>query len=215
MQLSTGISAYLAKPASTPLGAVVVIQEIFGVNAHIRDLVDRFAAEGYVTIAPALFDPVRQGVELDYDTAGFDEGRALITELGLERPLTDVRAAADAVSGYGKVGTVGYCWGGTLALLAALRFGLPSVSFYGARNVPFLKEPLLAPVQFHFGADDKGIPAEMVAAHRAALPDMDVFVYEGAGHGFHCDRRASFHAPSAALGWQRTLDFLRAQLGAA
>lgn len=212
MQLPTGSSAYLASPTTPVLGAVVVIQEIFGVNAHIRDLVDRFAAAGYAAIAPALFDPICTGVELDYDAAGFARGRDLIEQLGLEAPLADVQAAAEVVAQYGKVGAVGYCWGGTVALLAAQQLGLPAVSFYGARNVPFLQQPLQAAVQFHFGAADKGIPPAMVAAHRAALPDRDVFVYAHAGHGFHCDRRASFHAPSAALGWQRTLDFFHAEL---
>lgn len=212
-RLSTFIEAYVAEPEGTPLGGVVVVQEIFGVNGHIRDIAERLAEAGYVAIAPAFFDHVQVGVELDYDQAGIEAGRELVSELGLDTPVDDIAAAARAIGYAGAIGCVGFCWGGTLALLAAQRLGLPSSSFYGARNVPFLDQPFKAAAQFHFGEQDHSIPADMVAAHRAALPDMSVFTYPQAGHGFNCERRDSYHAESADLAWQRTLAFFEQQLG--
>jgi carboxymethylenebutenolidase len=200
------ITAYLAEPAGKPKGGIVVIQEIFGVNAHIRDVADRFAALGYTAIAPSFFDHLRPGVDLGYTQEDMQEGIKLIGELGLARPLDDVAAAARAIASSGKVGTVGYCWGGTVALMAALRLGLPSVSYYGSRNVPFLTETPKAPVIFHFGAKDHGIPPEMVQKHRELLPQMDTFVYP-ADHGFNRDIGASYDAPSAKLALDRTMAF--------
>jgi carboxymethylenebutenolidase len=200
------ISAWKAFPAAAPRGALVVIQEIFGVNAHIRGVADGFAEEGYAVLAPALFDVLERGVELDYDAEGIGKGRDLITRLGLEKAQDMTGAAADALASQGKVGTVGYCWGGTVALLAALRLGLPSASYYGARNVPFLSEIPKAPVIFHFGERDASIPPEMVEKHRQLLPQMPLYVYP-AGHGFNCDARADFDPQSAALARTRTLAF--------
>ena len=178
------IGAYLAEPAGKPKGGLVVIQEIFGVNAHIRSVADHFAALGYTAIAPAFFDHLETGVELGYDQAGMEEGKKLVTELGLERAVEDVASAAEAIASAGKIGTVGYCWGGTVAFLAALRLGLSSVSYYGVRNVPFLGETPKAPVMFHFGEKDKSIPPEMVEKHRQMQPQMgpppvEVFEYPG------------------------------------
>jgi carboxymethylenebutenolidase len=209
------IGGYLARPQGQPKGGVVVIQEIFGVTAHIRDMVDRFAAHGYVAIAPAFFDRLESGVELAYDRGGAARGKALVTELGLERALEDVASAAESIASAGKIGTVGYCWGGTVALLAALRLGLPSVSYYGARNLPFLHETPKAPVMFHFGEKDPNIPPEMVAKHRDALPQMETFTYPGADHAFNRDGNSSYHEASAKLAMQRTLDFFATQLAAA
>ena len=208
------IGAYLAKPAGRPKGGIVVIQEIFGVNAHMRRVVDRFAEHGYTAIAPAFFDHLETGVELDYDEAGYAKGRQLIGELGLELALEDVASAAEAISSSGKIGTVGYCWGGTVALLAALRLGLPSVSYYGARNVPFLHEVPKAPVMFHFGEKDQHITPEMVAKHRELLPQMDTFTYP-ADHGFNRDVGAQYDEASAALALQRTLAFFETHLAGA
>lgn len=200
------IATWKAFPTAAPRGALVVIQEIFGVNAHIRSVADAFADEGYAVLAPALFDVLERGVELDYDTAGMARGRELITRLGLEKALDMTASAANALATQGKVGTVGYCWGGTVALLAALRLGLPSASYYGARNVPFLGESPKAPVIFHFGERDASIPLEMVEKHRQLLPQMPLYVYP-AGHGFNCDARADFDPQSAALARSRTLAF--------
>ena len=200
------IGAYLAQPAGKPKGGIVVIQEIFGVNAHMRSVVDRFAEHGYTAIAPAFFDHLETGVELGYDTAGYARGKQLITELGLDRALEDVASAAEAISSSGKIGTVGYCWGGTVALLAALRLGLPSVSYYGARNLPFLHEIPKAPVMFHFGEKDQNITPEMVEKHRVALPQMELFTYP-ADHAFNRDGSKAYHEASAKLALQRTLAF--------
>ena len=206
------IGAYLAQAAGKPKGGLVVIQEIYGVNAHMRSVVDRFAELGYTAIAPAFFDHLETDVELDYDRAGTNKGKHLVTELGLERALEDVASAAQAIASAGKIGTVGYCWGGTVALLAALRLGLPSVSYYGARNLPFLHEVPKAPVMFHFGEKDQHITPEMVQKHRDALPQMDVYTYP-ADHAFNRDGSAPYHEASAKLALQRTLAFFEKHLG--
>ncbi len=200
------IGAYLAQPTGKPKGGIVVIQEIFGVTAHIRDVADRFAAQGYTAIAPAFFDHLESGVELSYDRVGTNKGKQLVAELGLERALEDVASAAESIASAGKIGTVGYCWGGTVALLSALRLGLPSVSYYGARNLPFLNETPKAPVMFHFGEKDESIPPDAVEKHRQALPQMEVFTYP-AGHAFNRDGSAPYHEASAKLALQRTLAF--------
>ncbi|MET0654433.1 MAG: dienelactone hydrolase family protein [Pseudoxanthomonas sp.] len=205
------IAAWLALPTAAPRGALVVVQEIFGVNAHIRSVAESFADEGYAVLAPALFDVLEPGVELGYDAEGVTKGRDLITRLGLDKALDMSASAAAALADYGKVGTVGYCWGGTVALLAALRLGLPSASYYGARNIPFLGEIPKAPVMFHFGEKDSSIPLEMVEKHRELLPQMPLHVYP-AGHGFNCDARADFDPQSAALARSRTLAFFEEHL---
>lgn len=219
------IAAWLAEPAGAARGGLVVVQEIFGANAHIRAVAEGYAADGYVVLAPAFFDPVEPGVELGYDQAGYAHGRELVTQLGLDAALQIVAAAAAwlqaRLAGRGEpnaVGTVGYCWGGTVALLSALRLGLPSVSYYGARDLPFLEDPALttaprAPVMFHFGQDDPLIPDAAVQAHRQALPGMEVFTYP-AGHAFNREVDAdAFHAASAALARQRSLAFFAGHLG--
>ncbi|WP_049622332.1 dienelactone hydrolase family protein [Frateuria defendens] len=201
------VGAYLAEPAGQPKGGLVVIQEIFGVNTHIRNVADRYAGAGYTAIAPAFFDPIEFGVELGYDEPGFARGRELVAKLGLDRAVEIVAAAAKAVATAGKTGTVGYCWGGTVALLAAQRLGLPSVSYYGARNAPFLDQPAKAPVMFHFGEKDPSIPPEVVAQHREKLPQMEVYTYP-ASHAFNRDvDPKAYHAASAQKAWERTLAF--------
>lgn len=205
------IGAWRADPADAPRGALVIVQEIFGVNAHIRSVAEGFAIDGYVALAPAYFDVLEPRVELGYDDVGFALGRDLITRLGLEAALDITAAAADTIASHGKVGAVGYCWGGTVALLAAMRLGLPAVSYYGARNAPFLSETPLAPVMFHFGEQDASIPPKLVQQHRDLLPQMEVFTYP-AGHGFNCDLRADYDPSSARLARERTLDFLARNL---
>jgi carboxymethylenebutenolidase len=200
------IGAYLAQPAGKPKGGIVVIQEIFGVNEHMRRVTDGFAEAGYTAIAPCFFDHLETGVELGYDEAGYQRGRDLVTELGLDRAVEDVASAAEAIASAGRIGTVGYCWGGTVALLAALRLGLPSVSYYGARNVPFLGETPKAPVMFHFGEKDKHITPDVVEKHRQMLPQMDVYTYP-ADHAFNRDEGPQYDEASARLAYQRTLAF--------
>ncbi len=206
------IGAYRALPTGQPKGGIVVIQEIFGVNLHIRDVVERFAEAGYVAIAPAFFDHVESDVELDYDASGIARGLALIAELDIDQVMADVGSAADSIRSAGRIGVVGYCWGGTIAMLVASRLGLPGVSYYGARNVAWLHESFSAPLQFHFGTYDTSIPPEAIERHRQCLPDAEIHVYP-AGHGFACDRRHD-HAPeSAALAHTRTLAFFERHLG--
>lgn len=205
------VRAWQVLPAGTPRAGLVVIQEIFGVNAHIRDVAGQYAAEGYAVLAPAFFDLFEPGLELPYDAEGTARGKALVTSLGVDRAVSVVAAAARQLERHGKVGTVGYCWGGTIAMLAAQRLGLPSASYYGARNVPFLDEPFKAPAIFHFGELDASIPAAAVAAHREKQPDLPVYVYP-ADHAFNREAGPHYHAPSADLARERTLAFFSENL---
>ncbi len=216
LNIATGgtqcIGAWRMRPQGTPLAGLVVIQEVFGVNDHIRDVVGQFAANGFDTIAPALFDHVETGVELGYDRAGLDTGLALATETGLDRAVAAVASAAEAISSAGRIGVVGYCWGGTVAFLANTRLGLPAVSYYGGRTVPLLaSERPQAPLMLHFGRHDAHIPPADVDKHRAALPQAQIHLYD-AGHGFNCDQRPDFNAPAARQAMARTLDFFRSHL---
>jgi carboxymethylenebutenolidase len=208
------IGAYVARPATPPRGGIVVVQEIFGVNAHIRSVVDRFASHGYTAIAPAFFDHVETGVELGYDESAFARGRVLVGQITFERALEDVASAAESIRSAGSIGVVGYCWGGSVALLAATRLGLPAVSYYGARNVAFLDEQPRAPAMFHFGERDASIPPEAVQKHRDAYPEMDIHVYP-TGHAFNRDVDPThYDAPSATLALERTLAFFARHLAA-
>ena len=204
-----------AEPPGSPRGAVVVLQEIFGVNHHIRAVTDGFASFGYLALAPALFDRVRPGVELGYDAAGIAEGRPLVAQLGWDAPLADLQATLNAAAEAGRVGVVGYCWGGSLAFLSAVRLrGLScAVSYYGGQIAGRLDEPPRVPVMLHFGEEDAGIPLADVEKIRRAVPDATVHTYPGAGHGFSCDERRSFEPRSAALARERTLAFLREHVG--
>lgn len=201
------IGAYLAKPQGVPKGGIVVVQEIFGVNAHMRGVVDRFAEHGYTAIAPAFFDHVESGVELGYEPADFARARGLVGEISFDLAIEDVASAAEAIASAGRIGCVGYCWGGTVAFLAATRLGLPAVSYYGARNVKFLDEKPQAPLMFHFGEKDHSIPPEAVERHRAELPEAEIFTYP-ADHAFNRDVSPSaYDAASAKLALARTLAF--------
>ena len=212
LDTATGrIRAWRADPAIPPRGALVVVQEIFGVNGHIRDVCNTFAAHGYVVLAPAFFDHLEHDVQLQYDAEGIEHGKSLVDRLGFERALQDVHAAAAQLEEYGDVGVVGYCWGGTLAYLANTRLSLPAVSYYGARTLPFLSEQLDAPMMFHFGERDSSIPAADVEEHRERFPLADVLVYP-AGHGFNCDQRVDYDEPSASLALERTLAFFHRSL---
>jgi carboxymethylenebutenolidase len=187
-------------------GGVVVIQEIFGVNGHIRSVCDGFAEEGYDAIAPALFDRVRQGVELNYDEAGIAEGREFAAAIGWDLPTLDIEAAARRLDPKGKAGIVGYCWGASWVWVAACRLDLACAAcYYGRHIVELLDEKPRCPVIMHFGADDASIPHDAIEKIQTAHPDVDVHVYESAGHGFNCDKRPDFRPDSAAIARQRTL----------
>lgn len=200
------LAAYRAAPAGLRHGGVVVIQEVFGVNAHIRSVCKRFAEAGFAAIAPALFDRVKRGVELGYDQAGIEQGRDLAAELGWERPLIDIRAAALSLEADGRACIAGYCWGGTIAWLAACRLDLACASaYYGRQIADFPDDHPRCPSVAHFGADDSLIPMTSVEAVRAANPDVPIYLYPGAGHGFNCDQRADYRPDAAARALERTL----------
>ena len=208
------LGAYRADPADKPRGGLVVIQEIFGANHHIRAVADRFAGQGYAALAPALFDRVKKGVELGYDPAPIEAGRELRAKTKLDDTLLDLQAAVDAVQGAGKVGVVGYCWGGSLAYLAATRLhGVAAiVGYYGGMIAEHAGEKPEVPAMLHFGDQDQGIPMIDVKKIMAARREVEIFTYP-AGHGFSCDERASFHEPSHKQALERTLAFFRQHLG--
>ena len=213
------VPAYEARPAGTPKGAVVVIQEIFGVNSHIRNVADGYAAEGYVAVAPAAFHRVKPGVELGYTDADMGEGFGYKTAAeALPAPgvMQDIQAAIDyaaQLSG-GKVGIVGYCWGGTVAWKAAAEVaGLACSSPHYGGGIPnHASLQAKCPVMFHWGEKDQSITLEAAQKVKAAQPQWEHHFYP-AGHGFNCDQRGSFDAASAKLARERTLAFLRKHVG--
>jgi carboxymethylenebutenolidase len=200
--------AWLAAPPGRPRGAVLVIQEIFGVNGHIRAVTDGFAAEGYTAIAPALFDRVRRGIELGYSSAEMQEGAGYRKQLPPEKTLLDLAAALAVVRNSGRAGSIGYCWGGALSYLVACRLPVACAVVYYGRVAEYLEEKPRCPVMYHFGTADQSIPPADVERVRAAYPQAPLFTYAGAGHGFNCDLRESYDSEAAALARSRTLDFL-------
>ncbi len=209
------LSAYRAEPSGQPRGGLVVIQEIFGVNHHIRNVTDGFAADGYVSLAPAVFDRVERGVSMGYTPADIERGRAIRGKLGWDKMVMDVRAAVKALRDEGlEVGVVGYCMGGSLAWLAATRIDgvAASIAYYGGAIAEFAHEKPRCPVLVHWGETDASIPPDHWEKLRQAHPDVPQHVYP-AGHGFSCDERGSYHEPSARLARERTIAFLRTHVG--
>jgi carboxymethylenebutenolidase len=208
------IGAYKAIPDSVPKGGIVVVQEIFGVNHHIRAVADRFAAEGYLTISPAIFDRAEKGVELAYDDAGMTRGMALAKKISPDQYFLSIEATIEALATAGPIGIVGFCLGGTLAFAAAARseFLSAAVGYYGGGIADMAGAELNCPVALHFGTKDPHIPAADVEKIKAAYPEVPVYTYP-AGHGFNCDERGSYDQPSAALAWTRTLSFLEHNFG--
>lgn len=207
------LSAYVAGPDNATKG-VVVIQEIFGLNHHIRSVADRFAAAGYAVCAPALFDRVQQGIELGYTQADINKGRDYRMKLTDAQVVADVEAAAAHLKGK-KLGIVGYCFGGTVAFWGATRtrsFAAASC-WYGGGIAGTKDERPNCPVQMHFGETDQSIPMKDVDAIRAAQPQAEIYVYNGAGHGFGCDERGSFSKKDCDLAQSRTLEFFGKHLG--
>ena len=208
------IGAWLAQPPHPAQGGIVVVHEIYGMNAWVRSVVERLAQAGYAAIAPVFFDHVERDVALGYDEEATRRGRQLVGEVGFELAVEDVASAAEAIASAGRIGCVGYSWGGTIALLAATRLGLPAVSYYGSRNVQVMDEPARAPLMFHFGARDASIPTAAIERHREAWPQAEIFVYPGAKHAFDRDGSPEYYAAdSAALSRQRSLDFFARHLG--
>jgi carboxymethylenebutenolidase len=208
------LAAYAAGPANATRG-LVVVQEIFGVNHHMRNVADAFAAEGYAVVCPALFDRVQRGVELGYASDDMARGRTLRAEVPEAGTMADVEAAAAALPAGARRGIVGYCWGGTIAWWGATRSRsfAAAVGWYGGGIAGTAKEVPHCPVELHFGEADAGIPMSDVEIIRAAQPGIGIFVYPGAGHGFGCDERGSYSAPDAALARTRTMAFLQRHLG--
>ena len=209
------LSAYKATPSGTPRGGLVVIQEIFGVNSHIKKVADGFAADGYAVIAPAIFDRVERGFESGYAPPDIERGRAVRGKLQTDQVMMDVNAAVKELAKSGqKVGVVGYCFGGFVAWLSATRLSgvAASVGYYGGGIADTAAEQPRNPVMLHFGETDASIPKEHYEKVMKAHPKIPIHIYP-AGHGFNCDERGSYHEPSARLARQRTIEFFRQHVG--
>jgi carboxymethylenebutenolidase len=208
------LSAYRADPPGPPRGGLVVAQEIFGVNSHIKSVCDGFAADGYVAIAPALFDRYERGVDIGYTPDDIARGRVLKGRAQIDAALKDIGAARDALAGAARIGVIGYCWGGYVAWMVASRLtGFAcAIPYYGGGMLDAIGERPLCPVMAHFGERDTMIPVDGVRKLAAAHPTAQVFIY-AADHGFNCDQRASYDAAAAKLARERTLQFLRGNLG--
>ncbi|MDR3408575.1 MAG: dienelactone hydrolase family protein [Methylovirgula sp.] len=202
------IGAYEAAPEGRARGGLVVLQEIFGVNRHIRNVADDFAARGYHVVAPALFDRVEPGVELGYESEDAAKGIAIRAKTKLADTLADIAAAVDAARPFGRVGIVGYCWGGTLAFAAAQHVeGLAAaVGYYGSGIAALPPDRPCCPVMLYFGDQDKSIPLSDIEKIRRTYPEITTYIYP-ANHGFNCTDRAAYDPASATLARQRTLDF--------
>jgi carboxymethylenebutenolidase len=208
------LAAWRAEPKGKPRGALIVVQEIFGVNSHIRGAADGYAADGYLAIAPAFFDRVERGLDIGYSQPEIERGRTFIPKMQWDTVMKDAAAALDNVKAAGKVGIVGYCWGGTVSWMAASRLpGLAAaVTYYGGGITANSGEKPKCPVMSHWGETDHAIPLEGVKKFLGEHPEIASFTYP-AGHGFNCDQRGSFHADSAKLARTRSLEFLRKHVG--
>jgi carboxymethylenebutenolidase len=204
------LGAYRADPKGAPKGRVVVVQEIFGVNHHIRSVCDRLAEAGYVALAPAIFDRMVPNFECGYSDAEIAKAREFIAKVDWAKLMLDIQAAVDALKKEGPVAILGFCLGGTVAFLAATRMeGLKAaVAYYGGMIAKQADNKPTCPVQMHFGEKDAHIPLTDVDAIRKKRPESEVHVYVGAGHGFHCDERGSYEPNSAKIAWGRSLAFL-------
>jgi carboxymethylenebutenolidase len=208
------LDAYVARPESDPIAGLVVVQEIFGVNSHIRSVADGYARDGFLVVAPALFDRVEKNVDLTYEGAGREKAMSLYPKLNIEDSIKDVAAALEYLRPQvGKAGVIGYCYGGTIAWLSATRLQTDAaVGYYAGGISNFAGETPKAPVLLHFGKLDKHIPKEGIDALQAAHPAVEVFWYDAADHGFNCDQRSSYQPEAARLARERSLAFLKATL---
>ncbi len=208
------LGGYRADPADAPKAAVVVIQEIFGVNHHIRAVCDRLAREGYAAIAPAIFDRVEPNFQSGYSPDEVAVARKFVANPDWTAMLRDTQAAIDAVTSVGPVGIIGFCLGGSVAYAAATRLsGLSAaIGYYGGAIVRFADDKPRVPTQLHFGEKDAGIPLSDVEIIRGKRPDVEIHTYPGAQHGFHCDERASYDKASADIAWPRSMNFFAAHL---
>jgi carboxymethylenebutenolidase len=205
------LSAYEAEPRGKPIGGIVVIQEIFGVTRHIRDVADQYAAAGYVALAPALFDRVERDVDVPYSDV--QKGIEYMQAMNIDAVMLDLGAAVERVRSAGKVGVVGYCWGGTLSFLAAARLPIDAaIAYYGGGIDQQLANQPRVPVMFHYGEQDTHIPLSAVEQVKTAVPQGIFYLYP-AGHGFNCTDRASYDPASAKLALARSVEFFRQNLG--
>jgi carboxymethylenebutenolidase len=210
------LAAYESVPDGPILGRMVVIQEIFGVNEHIRDVCDRLASQGVVAVAPAVFDRVERNVELEYNPDGIARGLEIKGQIDWDPVLADTRAALDHLADDGPVGVVGFCWGGSVAWLAGCRIDVLAcaVGYYGGQIAEFIDETPKCPTMLHFGEKDTGIPLAAVRQITARHSAVQVFTYPEAEHGFNCDHRGSYHKESADLAESRSLPFYIEKTGA-
>jgi carboxymethylenebutenolidase len=208
------LDAYVARPQGEPIAGLVVVQEIFGVNAHIRSVADRYARDGFLAVAPALFDRYERGVDLGYEGADSQNAMTFVPGINLDWAVADTAAALAYVREQTgkKSGVIGYCLGGTVAWLAATRLHADAaVGYYGGKIAEFAGEHPQCPVMLHFGEKDAHIPAEEIDKIRAAHPDVPMYLYD-AGHGFNCDLRSAYDPDSAMLARERSLAFLKQHL---
>ena len=208
-------AAYRADPAGKPRGAVVVIPEIFGVNSHIQSVADGYAADGYVAVAPAMFDRAQRNYDTGYSQPEIQAGIAIMQKLDWKQTLLDVDAAVAEAKKAGKVGIVGYCWGGTVAWVAAAKTGglACSAPYYGGGMPNFINEKPKVPTMCHFGEIDQSPTLEQAKAIAKAHPEITAYFYPNAGHGFNCDQRGSYNADASKLARSRTLEFFRKHIG--
>jgi carboxymethylenebutenolidase len=203
------LSAYCSFPSQKAKGAIVVVQEIFGVNAHIRSIADRFAALGYAAIAPAIFDRILPGFESGYSQPEVERARSYYGKVPMDEMLLDTRAALEAVGQHGRIGVVGFCLGGSIAFHAALKLSgvAAAVGYYGGMIAEHAQQKPKAPVQLHFGEKDPTIPMSDVEKIKRERQDVEVYIYD-AGHAFNRDGTPNYDEKSAALAWSRTTAFM-------
>jgi carboxymethylenebutenolidase len=210
------LDAYLSRPSTTPVAGLLVIQEAFGVNSHIRSVADGYARDGFLAIAPAFFDRIERGVELGYVGDDRQKGIALARQINPDDAVKDMEAALEYLRAQkvDKSGVIGYCFGGTMAWLAATRLGpAAAVGYYGGNIARYAQENPRCPVMLHFGMLDKHIPREEIDKVKALHPEVQIFWYENADHGFNCDQRESYNPAAAKLARERSLAFLKQYLG--
>jgi carboxymethylenebutenolidase len=204
------LGSYRADPAGKPKGGMIVVQEIFGVNHHIRAVCDRLAALGYVAVAPAVFDRFVRDFECGYTPDEIANARSYLGNLNWDLMMKDLEAAKGELKNVGPIGVIGFCMGGTAAFLAACRIPgvAAAVGYYGGQIGKFADEKPKCPLQLHFGEKDEGIPLTVVEEIKKKQPQAETYVYPGAPHGFYCDERASYRKEAGDLAWSRTQEFL-------
>jgi carboxymethylenebutenolidase len=205
------LGAYRADPSGRPRGRVVVMQEIFGVNNHIRSVCDRLAEAGYVALAPQVFDRVERDFESGYTPDEVAHSRTFIPKLDWDKVMADTEAAIDDLKKEGSVAIMGFCLGGSVSWIAATKLGglAAAVCYYGGQIMQHIDKKPRCPVQMHFGGQDTHIPVSDVEIMKQKQPQAEIYIYQHAGHGFHCDERGSYDQPSSRIAWERTLGFLK------